>query len=93
MAVPWRKRPAASTARTQVSKDTLKEGVRMHKPARKLRENSGAGDEPLMDKISFISLFLSLSLSLFWRILAVIEPTGCRNVSQTCLTLGLFADG
>ena len=82
MAVPRRKGPAASTARTQVSTDTLKEDARMHKPARKLRENSGAGDEPLMDKISFFSL----SLSLFWRILAVLEPTGCRNVSQTCLS-------
>ena len=37
MAVPRRKRPAASTERTQVSKDTLKEGARMLKPARKLR--------------------------------------------------------
>ena len=58
MAVPRRKGPAASTARAEVSKDTLKEGARMHKPARKLRENSGAGDEPLMDKIKLISLSL-----------------------------------
>ena len=60
MAVPQGNRPAASTARTQVSKDTLKEGARMLKPARELRENSGAGDEPLVDKINLISLSLSL---------------------------------
>ena len=52
-----RMRPVVSTARTDVSGDTLKEGAQKLGPARKLRDDSGTGDEPLMDKIN-LDLFL-----------------------------------